>query len=206
MPTIALTGGIASGKSTVTQLLRELGAHIICADTISRQLTAMGGAALQPIRNAFGDSVFIGETLNRAALGNIVFSDPAKRELLNNIVHPLVYKQLRAQHSLALANNEALIVLDIPLLFETGYNAGADEIWLVDASLDTQLKRLCARDGITQEQALARINAQMPLAQKRALADVIIENHTDFETLKTTVSDAVNRLATNAPGENENAY
>lgn len=177
MKIIGLTGGIASGKSTVSDFLRRNGAVIIDADAISRSLTAPGGAALETIRAVFGDSVFEGDTLDRKKLAQVIFSDAAQREKLNAIIHPLVLAQMRDKTLEAAAHGETAVIWDVPLLFETGYDRFADETWLVAAEESIQLSRLIARDGLTPSQAQSRIDAQMPLAQKRTLADRILENN-----------------------------
>lgn len=179
---IGLTGSIACGKSTVSSFLRKCGYFVADADAISHALTAEGGAAMPAIRAAFGDGVFSGETLNRRELGAIVFADPAMRAKLNALLHPLIIGEIERE----LAANDApgaLVFADIPLLYECGMENLFDRIWVVAAQEETQLDRLMIRDGLSAEEARARILAQMPLKEKCRRADAVI--HTDgsiFET------------------------
>lgn len=177
MKIIGLTGGIASGKSTVNDFLRRNGAVVIDADEISRALTAPGGAALKNIRAVFGDAVFAGEVLDRKKLAQVIFSDAAQREKLNALIHPMVLAQMQKKTLEADAHGEAAVIWDVPLLFETGYDRFTDETWLVAAEESIQLKRLIARDDLTPSQAQSRIDTQMPLKRKRELADRILENN-----------------------------
>lgn len=176
MKIIGLTGGIASGKSTVSAHLGQRGARVIDADAISRALTAPGGEALPQIGNAFGAQIFDGEKLNRAALAQLVFSDPDARMRLNELMHPLILRNMQEQTRLATQEGIGTVLWDVPLLFETGFDRLTDETWLVAAPERVQIQRLMARDGMNAQQALLRIRAQMPLAQKCALADYVLEN------------------------------
>ncbi|MBQ2700069.1 MAG: dephospho-CoA kinase, partial [Clostridia bacterium] len=145
MKIIGVTGGIACGKSTLCNTLRELGAPVWDADASSRALTAPGGRALPAIRQAFGDTVFFSDgTLNRPKLGSIVFNNDAARQQLNGIVHPLVYEDMEA--FLRENSGEQAVFLDVPLLFETGYDRRCDEVWCAWLPTQTQLERLMARD------------------------------------------------------------
>ncbi len=170
---IGLTGSIACGKSTVSAFLRENGYTVIDADAISHQLTAPGGDALPAIREAFGNAVFSGDALNRRALGSAVFGDEAKRAQLNAILHPMILSRIYA----TLEENDApgkLVFADVPLLYECGMEERFNRIWVVSAREDTQLDRLMARDGLTKDEALARIRAQMPLEEKCRRAHAVI--------------------------------
>jgi dephospho-CoA kinase len=186
---VGLTGGIGSGKSTVARRFAELGATVIDADAIVHELQAPGAPMLQVIADAFGsDLVDDLGALDRAALSAIVFRDPAARKRLNDIVHPQVGAEFARRVRAALDSGATLLVLDIPLLFE-GRRAGTgtsatmrfDATVLVAASEETQIARQIARDGTTRELALERIRAQMPLDEKRALADHVIENDGSLE-------------------------
>jgi dephospho-CoA kinase len=173
MFTIGLTGGIACGKTTLAHALRCLGAPVVDADEIAHSLTKPGGAALPGIRKRFGNVLFHGEVLDRAQLGELVFSDPAARQALEAIVHPLVIQAMeRCQAALA-QMGACAAVLDVPLLFETGLEGMASEIWVAYLPQAEQLRRLMARDGLTEPQALARIRSQMPLRDKCRRADVL---------------------------------
>lgn len=167
---IGLTGGIACGKTTLSDALRAIGAPVIDADAISRSLTAPGGKALPAIRQAFGDTVFDGENLNRRALANLVFSTPALLSSLNAITHPLIFQQMRSE----MARCNGPVVLDVPLLFETGMDQWCDEIWCAYVPQKEQIRRLMTRDQLTYRAALQRIRAQMPAHQKAKKSHHII--------------------------------
>ena len=190
---IGLTGSIACGKSTVSAYLKSLGYAIADADAISHSLTAPGGAALDAIRAAFGDSVFDGDVLNRRALGSAVFSDPHKRKTLNAILHPMIISLIETE----LAAHDApdtLVIGDIPLLYECGMAHMFDKVWVVSVPEDVQLDRICMRDGLSREEAQSRIDAQMPLAQKRALADAIIDTSGPLEATRRQVDQLIRSI------------
>ena len=171
---IGLTGSIACGKTTASDYLRALGYPIVDADAISRALTAPGGAALPALRAAFGDGVFAGNVLDRRALGQLVFADAAQRARLNQLLHPLIIDEIVRQLD-ALSGSHALVFADVPLLYECDMAPLFDRVWVVSAPRETQLARLMARDGLPREEALRRIDAQMSLQQKAALADAVID-------------------------------
>ncbi|MCL2811350.1 MAG: dephospho-CoA kinase [Clostridia bacterium] len=170
MYTIGLTGGIASGKSTVAALLRAFGAHVIDADAISRALTATGGVALPIIRAHFGAEVFEGNALNRRALAAQIFADEEARLALDAIMFPLVYADMFEQVCALVVRGEKLVVLEVPLLFESGFDAQVDEIWLTVLPRDEQLRRLMARNQLTEAEAVARIDSQWPIERKERRA------------------------------------
>ena len=171
---IGLTGSIACGKSTVAAMLREAGCPVVDADAISRALTAPGGAALPALREAFGDGIFDADALNRHALGELVFSDAAQRERLNAILHPIIIDQVFGQLD-ALSRAHSPVFADVPLLYECGMQARFDRVWVVAAPRAVALSRLMERDGLAQAEAARRIDAQMPLDEKRRLADAVIQ-------------------------------
>lgn len=185
MKIIALTGGIACGKTTLANMLRELGAPVIDADAISRSLTAPGGKALPALREAFGGEVFQdGQTLNRAALAARVFQDPEQLRKLNAVTHPLIIERMQSEIERCRKSGAPVVVLDVPLLFETGLDRLANETVCVSAPLPVQLKRLMTRNGLTEEQAMARIQSQMPLSDKEKLADRTISTDRPLEELR----------------------
>jgi dephospho-CoA kinase len=179
MKVIALTGGVASGKSTVARFLRELGAEVLDADEIAREVVAPGQPALSEIAAAFGEEYLLPDgSLNRRGLGDLVFSDAEARAQLNAIVHPRVRARLReARERIARERPDTVLVLDIPLLFETPVSdyEGLDVI-VVYASHETQIARLRARDALTRDQASSRLGAQMPLEDKLPRARWVIRN------------------------------
>lgn len=170
---IGLTGSIACGKSTVAAMIRDAGFHVADADAISRALTAPGGEALGAIRAAFGDAAFIGDVLDRRALAGIVFADEAQRERLNAILHPLIIRRTMEQVA-AHDAPDTLSFADVPLLYECAMQAQFDRVWVVSAPRDVQIARLSQRDGLSEAEAALRIDAQMPLEEKCALADAVI--------------------------------
>ena len=184
---IGLTGGIASGKSTVSNYLAELGAIIIDADKIAHEIMEKGKTAYWQVIEAFGREILAenGE-IDRSRLGKIVFNNLEKKKILEEITHPQVIREMREKIEEYRAENK-VIVLDIPLLFEAGLEFMVDEIWVVYVDRGTQLQRLMARDGLSYEEANKRIQAQMSLEKKRDLADFVINNKGNIEDLKRQV-------------------
>ena len=191
---IGLTGGIACGKTNLTRALLRAGAPVIDADEISRALTAPGGSALPGIREIWGDRVFQGEELNRRALSDIVFRDPAERDKLNQLLHPLIFAEIRR----AIDAEEGPVALDVPLLFETGLDAWCDEIWCAYVPQKEQVRRVRKRGQITYKEALRRIHSQMPVMEKRKRADHVIRTTgTKEESGRIALAlwqDVINRL------------
>ena len=177
MNIIGLTGGIACGKSTVSKILRSLGAKVIDADAAAHALSQ----PQQPLYDAyvarFGAEILTAQgTLDRAAIGRIIFKDPNVRAEIDALAHPLIQAAVEQQMQ-AVCPNAPAVVLDVPLLFEAGWEALTDEVWVVSLPEDVQLVRLMERDPVmTEAEARARIAAQIPLSEKRARADVVIDN------------------------------
>jgi dephospho-CoA kinase len=185
---IGLTGGIASGKSTVAALLERCGAAVVDADQLAREVVEPGGEALAAIVREFGDKVLNSDgTLNRAALGEIVFAEPAARKMLEGITHPAIRK--RANERLARLEEAGveIAIYMAPLIFEAGLAGNFQEIWVVYLDPETQLERLMARDGLGEEGARARIASQMPMEEKRRLGDVVIDNSGSREELEAQI-------------------
>ena len=176
MLVLGLTGGIACGKSTISLTLAELGAVIVDGDVLSRELTAENGPALPDIRRAFGNEVFNPDgTLNRRALGAVVFADDNARDTLDNIMQPLLLTMiLRAIEDARIAG-ASVCVLDMPLLYEKNLDRLCDRIWCAYIPEVVQVERLMLRDGFTRTEAEARLRSQLPAAEKAARADVIID-------------------------------
>jgi len=174
---IGLTGGIASGKSTVSDFLAQLGAAIIDTDKISREVVQPGSAALQAINERYGEAILNEDgSLRRDRLGEIVFASPAEKQWLEALLHPLIKARAAELAQLAAEKGVSVVVFDVPLLFETGWNEAVDAIWTVYVSPAVQQRRLKLRDGFTDEEATARLEAQWPIAEKAERADVVINN------------------------------
>ena len=187
MKVIGLTGGIASGKSTASAYLRELGAAIVDADAISRASTRRGGAAFEAVCAAFGDILGADGEIDRRKLGGIVFADEDARRKLNSIVHPAVMAESRAQIENARASGVKVCILDVPLLFETGMEKLCDETWLIYVPREEQIRRMAERDGLDAAAAAARIDSQMPLEEKLKRADVAIDSSGTIEQTRETL-------------------
>lgn len=175
---IGLTGGIASGKSTVAKIFKEKGITVIDADVEARLAVEKGEKAYEEIVAYFGTEILQADgSIHRPKLGEIIFNDKEKRELLNQMVHPRVRERMNEKKEKAIANGEEIIVLDIPLLFETRNVKEFDKTVVVYVDERTQKKRLMARNNLTEEAARARIRSQMPLVEKKQLADEVIDNN-----------------------------
>jgi dephospho-CoA kinase len=182
---IGLTGGIGSGKSTVSRLLAERGAVIVDADAIAREVVERGTPGLAAVIEAFGDAVLAADgSLDRAALAAVVFADPEARRTLDAIVHPLV--RARAVEVAAAAPPDAVVVNDVPLLAETGQASSYDVVLVVETDPATRIARLVQR-GLTAEDARARIAVQATDEQRRAIADVVLDNSGTPEQLAAQV-------------------
>ncbi|MCQ2554387.1 MAG: dephospho-CoA kinase [Clostridia bacterium] len=184
-----MTGGIGSGKSTVSEYIREKGIKTIDADEISRNLTKKDGAALPAIRKFFGEQVFFEDgTLNRKALGNIVFSDRDKLKLLESCTTEVVDRIIRKELAELKENDfNGVVVLDIPLLFEGGDQVLCDETWVVTCSYDIKVERLLKRDNTTLEAVKNRMANQMSDEDKIKLATYIIDNSFSLDYLYTQI-------------------
>lgn len=187
MKTIGLTGGIASGKSTVSAILRNLGAHIIDADQIAREVVAPGTQALAEIVEAFGRDV-LGENgaLKRSELSRIVFNDADSLEKLNRITHPRIIAAIE-EHIRKEPGQEEVVILDAALLIELNLRFMVNEIWLVCVDPEVQIKRLIQRESMSIMDAEKIIRSQMSLEEKRKAADVCIDNNGTMASLKDQV-------------------
>ncbi|ABS23488.1 dephospho-CoA kinase [Bacillus cytotoxicus] len=174
---IGLTGGIASGKSTVSQMLRECNIPVIDADIVAREVVEQGKPAYNKIVEVFGKEILQEDgELNRQKLGSIVFHNEEKRMQLNGIVHPAVRKEMNEQKDRYIKEGVQAVVLDIPLLFEGNLTNLVDYVLVVAVSPSIQLERLMKRNGFSEEEAKVRIHSQMPLAEKITLGDKVIYN------------------------------
>ncbi|WP_139892805.1 dephospho-CoA kinase [Bacillus sp. D386] len=190
-----VTGGIASGKSSVSKWLISKGYPVIDADIAARKVVEPGMPALEEIKNVFGQDICLPDgTLDRKKLGSIVFSNSEKRQMLNGIVHPAVRKWMMEETEKALHQEKELVFMDIPLLFESNLTHMVEGIILVYVKPEVQLKRLMARDHFTEEEALARIRAQMPIDDKKKLADYIVDNNGEFFETEEQLIDLIKQL------------
>lgn len=190
MRVLAVTGGIACGKSTVCELYRSLGATVIDADEISRELTRRNGEALPAILEAFGDRVFTADLeLDRAALSRIVFADREQRRKLENILHPRIRAELLRRLKQCDAEGAQTVVLDVPLLFECNLQNLADVIICCDAPRAVQLARLRERDGMDEEEALRRIESQMSSSERTRRSHYVLDTDRSLEDTRARALD-----------------
>lgn len=185
---IGLTGAMGSGKSTVSAYLRERGVHVIDADEVSRDLTRAGQPGYKAIVREFGRS-FLKEdgTLDRHALGKHVFVSPERLARLEGLLHPLIIGRMKAE----LARAEDTVVIDAPLLHKAGLDELCGEVWVVSASTENRIARILARDGITEEEARARLESQMAPGEMAAKADVVLRNDGTVEDLHKQIDEVL---------------
>ncbi|RMG93638.1 MAG: dephospho-CoA kinase [Candidatus Dadabacteria bacterium] len=196
MRLVGLTGGIATGKSTAARAFARAGAVVIDADRVARQVVEPGTEGLEAVRAAFGDGVVRPDgSLDREALGRIVFADAEARERLNRILHPRIQAEVdrRVREAVA-ADPKALVVYDVPLLFETKAGGRFDLVVVVYVPPELQLRRLMLRDGLAEKEAGQRLAAQMPIDEKARRADVVLDNRGPPERLEEAVAALVGRI------------
>lgn len=200
---VGLTGGIASGKSTVGRIFAELGAHVIDADAVARDVVPPGSPALAEIARVFGNRILNPDgSLDRAALGAIIFADDGRRRTLEGILHPPILEEIdRRTAELERSGHGGTVVVDAALILELGLQVRYDAVVVVWATPEQQEQRLVARDHIPADEARRRIAAQMPLAQKRLRADFVVDNSRDEAFCRTDAARVfreLTRLATEA--------
>jgi dephospho-CoA kinase len=200
---IGLTGGIASGKSTVSNMFKEMDITVVDADIEARLAVMKGESAYVKILAEFGEDILLdnGE-IDRQRLGSIIFYQEEKRQILNEIVHPEVRKRMRDQVEQAIKNSEEVVVLDIPLLFESKLTYMVDKTLLVYVDDETQLKRLTDRNNLSEEDARARISSQMPLSEKIKLADAVIDNNGSIANTKKQLLEILEQFSINKNNHN----
>ncbi|MCB2146476.1 MAG: dephospho-CoA kinase [Deltaproteobacteria bacterium] len=200
-----LTGGIASGKSTVSRFLSEAGARIIDADEISREVVSQGTTGYDEILSFFGRTILLPDgEIDRKRLGEIIFNDPEKKARLDAIVHPQVFErsaEMIAQ--IATQTPDAVVIMDIPLLLEAGMERNLAEVIVVYVPEILQLERLMKRDGIDEQAAMARIRSQMPIEEKRKRATVVIDNSRTLSDSRRQALEIFNRLKRKSKNETE---
>ncbi len=193
--TIGLTGGIASGKSTVSSILRNLGAVVIDADAVSKRVTRPGTAAWRELVDAFGEDILNPDrTINRRKLGGKAFDDSEALKRLNAITHPRIIGAIKREMARAVKSGR-VVVIDAPLLIEAGMTDLVDQVWVVSVDKETQVTRLMARDHFSQHEAESRMRAQLPLDVKKKYADRIIDNSGSFETTKAAIEELWRQLS-----------
>lgn len=199
MHIIGLTGGIASGKSTVSQLLQETGAYIIDADEIAHIIVEPGQPALQDIQETFGTGVLLPDgALDRKKLGEIIFNNPEARKNLDSITHDRIKIEIEKAIEKAAQDGYNIVVLDIPLLIEANWQYMVDVVWVVYIDRETQVNRLMERDSLTRAEALARIQSQLSLDEKKRYADIVIDNSGALSETREQVAAALSVLNKNA--------
>ena len=193
---VGLTGGYASGKSTVAKMFVELGATLIDADKLAREVVKPDKQAWFEIVAHFGKGILLkNREIDRKALGEIVFGSDAERERLNAIVHPRVLdEELKAIEEIKGRGLDAILILSVPLLIESGHYRQCDKIVVVTVDRDTQIKRLMERDGFSREESLRRISAQMPLSEKLTYADFVIDNSGSIQETEFQVKEVFKKL------------
>jgi len=193
---VGLTGGVASGKTVVSQVLREEGAYIIDADQIARELVQPHQPAWNELVKVFGEEILQEDgTIHRKKLADKVFADLKQRELLNQILHPRIREEMdRRTKEIGQKDSEAIVVIDAPLLVERGEHHAMDKLVVVTSTQTQQIKRLKDRDGISPEEALRMLSSQMPLEKKIELADFVIQNEGSLEETKKKAKEIFKEL------------
>jgi dephospho-CoA kinase len=191
-----LTGPIATGKSTVSTILKDLGAFIVDADKVARDVVAPGMRAWEEIVRIFGKDILHAKgEIDRESLARIVFNDSTMRRMLEEIIHPDVMRVMDEEISSIKAGfPDAVVILDVPLLIETGMHKGVSEVIVVYCPEDMQIMRLMIRDKISEEEALARVRAQISIEEKRRYASLLIDNSASVDETRKQVEDAYDRL------------
>lgn len=195
---IGLTGGIASGKSTVVEMIKEAGYKVIDADQLVHDMQAKGGRLYRALLDWLGEEILLpnGE-LNRPKLGQLIFSNEEMRQRSAEIQGTIIRQELAAQRD-RLAKEEDVFFMDIPLLIENGYQDWFDQIWLVAVSTEVQCQRLMKRNHLSVEEAKLRIDSQMSLAEKMPYASLVLDNNASLDNLKEQVRSAINDLTSSS--------
>jgi dephospho-CoA kinase len=195
MLVVGLTGGIASGKTTVGRLFEQLGIPIICADDLAKKAVSPGSPALELIRQEFGETVIdsSGE-LDRAAMAKVVFSDSAKRKMLETIIHPVVSSEKELRLRELQQSGFEIAIVDVPLLYEAGWEKSFDAVIVVFVQRDIQESRLANRDHFSQDEVKSRLDSQMSLREKSKRANFLIDNSGHLDNTRDQVSRIVEVL------------
>lgn len=203
MKLIGLTGGIATGKTTVAKILKDSGIPVIDADEVYLRLSEKDKPVWKAVHQGFGEGFFLPDgQMDRKALGKLIFSDSQAREKLNHITHPLVKNEmLNILNQIIKVQNPLLVIMDVPLLFESGWNQWMDEVWVVYVPQEIQEARLIKRDNISREEALLRIRSQMSIEEKRKLAHRVIDNTQSIFHTKNQIQRILEEFRRNQDGE-----
>ncbi|ABA88016.1 dephospho-coenzyme A kinase [Syntrophotalea carbinolica DSM 2380] len=206
MLVLGLTGGIGSGKSIVAEMFRTLGAKVVSADDLARMIVQPGSPTLARIARRFGAEVLCeGGALNRAWLAKKIFSDPQARLDLDRITHPAIAELARRRFAALAQASATLVVYDAPLLFEAGADTQVDAVVVVSVAEEVQLQRLMLRDGLDEQAARSRMDSQMPLDEKLARADYVIDNNGSLEQTRDQVVALMARLVPGMKGPDPHA-
>jgi len=193
---VGITGGIATGKSTVTNYLKEKNLPIIDCDILAREALEKGTAAYKAVINKFGSEIKQKDAqIDRSKLANIVFNDEDKRKDLERVVHEHVLRNVQSQLRGYISNKEPLVFIDIPLLFEVKWQFLVDEIWVIHCNEQKQLDRMTKRDNLSIEEAKARLSAQINIEEKKDMGDVIISSSQSYESMFNSVNQELSRLS-----------
>ncbi|MGZ3603787.1 MAG: dephospho-CoA kinase [Thermodesulfobacteriota bacterium] len=193
---VGLTGGVASGKTAVSGVLKEEGAYIIDADQIARELVQPHQPAWNELVRTFGEEILQEDrSIDRKKLADRVFADPNQRKLLDQILHPLITEEMdRRTKEIGQKNPQAIVVIDAPLLIEVGYHRQVDKVMVVTSTQAQQFERLKARDGINFEEALRILSSQMPIEEKVKLADFVIRNEGSLAEVRKRTKEVFREL------------
>ncbi|MDD3169551.1 MAG: dephospho-CoA kinase [Eubacteriales bacterium] len=196
MKVIGLTGGIGSGKTTVTDYLTSRGFHVLDADKIAREIVLPGSEILIQLAAVFGSEILLEDgNLNRKKLGAIVFSDAEKKKTLDALMHTRILELIHERILLFREKGEKKVIfIDAPLLFETGLDSSVSEIWVIDVDDETRIERIMERDGLNREDIEKRISTQMAQEEKNRWADVILDNSGDQKMLYRQIEELLKRL------------
>ena len=190
MITVGLTGGIATGKSLVSQLLEEHGAFVINADLIAHELYNPGTIGFNSLISHFGDTILdLNGTIDRKKLASIVFTRKHEMDNLNTIMHPLIYDEIKKIMSDLSNKKHPVVVVEAAVLIEAGWQDLFDQIWVVSSDMETVISRLNARNGLSREESLKRINSQMPSKDRNKYADIVIENNGNTGILSSRIKE-----------------
>ncbi|CUT01834.1 dephospho-CoA kinase [Candidatus Chrysopegis kryptomonas] len=186
--TIGVTGGIGSGKTTVCKIFEELGAKVIYADELAKNLMTNDENLKRKIIKIFGNEAYIGGKLNRKFIADVIFTDEKKKKELESVVHPAVIKEILSEFK-KLAKNKSVnfVIVEAALIFESGFDNELDYVIVVDADEETKIKRVMERDRCSREEVLKRMRSQMDVRKKRELADILLQNDGDIEELRNKV-------------------